>query len=54
MQRYRRDLTEAYKLKLVAFLSIQAISGPVSDDDLQTWLNLFRLAPQRSVAQAPR
>jgi outer membrane protein/protease secretion system outer membrane protein len=54
VQRYRRDLTEAYKLKLVAFLSIQAISGPVSDDDLQTWLNLFRLAPQRSVAQAPR
>lgn len=53
VQRYRRDLIDAYKLQLMAFLSIQAISGPVDDEALQSWLKLFRLAPQRSVAQAP-
>ncbi len=54
VQRLQRDLSEAYKLHLMAYLSVQALAGPVDDEALQTWLKLFRLAPQRSVAQAPR
>jgi outer membrane protein TolC len=54
VQRLQRDLSEAYKLHLMAYLSVQALAGPVDDEALQNWLKLFRLAPQRSVAQAPR